>query len=1240
MAVRLQAAAELSAGASLSLGLSVGDFIELVKQDPAMDGIPYRLFEIFLEEVTIGAGLYAKASLSAMAYANLAITGSLMASDRTSPGFTVMAEAGAGLKAGAGYRVFAEVGIDDVRRMMGRTTDVLVDEVFTQIGQRIPGGDRHTQSLLDAARVPAKIALRTAYEIGELISTRTVHGTESGQAVVSQRCVQIILEETQRYIFGQVLGVAFQDLERSIRALGLAQVEWDRLHEVRSRLGSRLKTMPADPFALTTDAVAYWQALIGDAAWLIDELGSRADAWRLHVSILWSAMELMFAAARRMLDQAAAADAANLAPAAVHAAFTGPVQSAPPASVLLYINQTLGRDTEDPLQREDLVVFLTDDVILHELISKAPGVEKYLEIFESFPGGRRQFMRDALGNLGAIRFQEGGEVDPTRTLVTLSAPLRTFLHTTVQQQLAPAIRPHLQGRGDLALYFDEVILPSMAMTVDVAFERAQRWAGGTVDQDALTEALSSVLLSTLGRSLVVTSDVLITNARSEVQRLFIELADRVDDPGGLADVLKQAVPATSRMDVVETVQEVLRIGSAAFAPLPSSTRAKMRHLLYGTMGATLFDDASSFAASLEDPMLMPSQQITLQLAEELGKTAVQSIEDFVREMLRRLARRVLDAVKAQIDHFVQMVEEWVEDIRQAALWLRSRVQELMKQVALLVKALEQRLVEVANEVQKLLGVFSQASFRTSVRNAIVVEVLRTAEVLLEGNAVYKHVVPSKTKAAARQAMRDALSFGIEGSLATPLWNALGAISFEANQLITEVRGFDPSRGIGQQLRDLIIRRAENAIRYGFGANAGINLKFSVSWTVWTPAGDKTLSTQIDLGRIDLPVNDLIRIVRAVLEPLAVLDSIVQPLSNRLATMFQAETQLAQVSTQADQVRVQADLAEQIEEQFGTVMASYIDVAIIEPAPAAIYETNVPLRIDLAGAPLSFLGRNSGEQQRVIVWLNEKILDLGTMDATMVSASEINKPAALAGHTVIPGITQPSVVSSPIPPFNPARHLSPATAVSTTHDVRSTATPKLVDPAGAAGELGIAPVLAAYARALAPSRAEPVPARSHGARDGASFNSLVANGDDLAGWQTEVPSVPSSIGVKPTAMELLMLDVVPVDVLRVTGTLRLDSLVEGVNTIVVAITDGMGRRVEKVASFLVAPLLADRQDGGVRLPPIILDADMHLVEAPGPLNTLRAADRAMLMMPGSARADLSENNLKVIDQMRETAPTIL
>jgi len=116
-------------------------------------------------------------------------------------------------------------------------------------------------------------------------------------------------------------------------------------------------------------------------------------------------------------------------------------------------------------------------------------------------------------------------------------------------------------------------------------------------------------------------------------------------------------------------------------------------------------------------------------------------------------------------------------------------------------------VEAANEVQKLIGLFSQASFRDSLRSSIAEEIIRTAETKLDQNFIYKNVVPTEVKAAARDAMRGAAYFAVDGLIAKPVWDILGALSFEVDQVITDVRGFDPYRGIGGQLRDLIVKRA-------------------------------------------------------------------------------------------------------------------------------------------------------------------------------------------------------------------------------------------------------------------------------------------------------------------------------------------------------------------------------------------------------------------------------------------------
>ena len=119
IAVRLQAVAEAAAGVQLGIGLAIEDFLALAGNDPRLRGAPLELLKIFLDELTVQGGVMAKAAAAAMAYANLVATGSFIKRGSRLPGFTIAAEAGVGLKAGAGFRVFARFGVDDPRNLVG-----------------------------------------------------------------------------------------------------------------------------------------------------------------------------------------------------------------------------------------------------------------------------------------------------------------------------------------------------------------------------------------------------------------------------------------------------------------------------------------------------------------------------------------------------------------------------------------------------------------------------------------------------------------------------------------------------------------------------------------------------------------------------------------------------------------------------------------------------------------------------------------------------------------------------------------------------------------------------------------------------------------------------------------------------------------------------------------------------------------------------------------------------------------
>ncbi|MGE3798407.1 MAG: hypothetical protein AB7G88_11260 [Thermomicrobiales bacterium] len=1133
--------------------------------------------------------------------------------------------------------MFARVGIDDSRRLVGRTTDLLVDETVLQIRELLPAVDPQLRALLDATRATAKIALRSAYEMGELMATRSVPANKTGQSVVSQRCVQIILEETQRYLLDRLMAAGLTELERGLRTMGLTEEDWDGLAPLRTQLGERLRHIPDDPFALSAQAVQFWENVVDDAIALFEELTGAADwadSWRASISILWSGAELMFAATRRMLNASDAAAAIELAPAALHAAFVGPVDSTAPTWVQDYVNSVLGRAPDDQIRREDLVVFLTEDIVFDLAVGAAPEIDRYLRIFESVFGDSRTFMRQALSNLGPIRFHDSGQIDATQTLGALVTPLKTFLQTSVQLQLAPAIRPHFRGRGDLMLYFDEVMLPSMSMAFDVAFDRALKWTSGTIDRQALSEALSSVVMTMLGRSLVVTSDVLVTAARAEIYQGFLNLAQSVDDPGGLADVLHQVAPSMDHDDIVEILQEVLEIGGEAFRPLPEPTRARIRELLYWVMGAAVSADPSSYAAALEDPLLMPGQQKTMQLAEEMGKIAVQSLSDFVWEMLRRVARMVLEEIEEQIQQFVEMVEGWVEAVHQAVVWARSKLQDLLQDVARLIQDLQRQLNELADQVQHLLGLFSQPTFRSSLKESIVKEILLPAETELNKNFVYTHVVPTEIKQFARDAMRTAVALAIDSPIAIPVWNALAAISFELNQLITSVRSFDPHAGIGGQLRDLIIREVEDMVRSAFGPDPGIDLKFSVSWT--TPAflliPETTHNVEIDLGRIDLPVYDLVKVLRAFLEPLTALDAILQPLASTLAVMFQTEVEVAEKNEQADQVRVQVQNVERIETELREGVINTLDLVIVEPAPGGLYDTDITLRIDIAGAPLSFLGRFKGEQQRVLIWLNHKVMDIGVLQAHIIEpAPTWTTTATIPQRMSVAGLAPPSAImaTAPVRPEESPDMLFRGLETASMPEAGTATMPTPAVPSLPVSVMSAYTTLQLSQTNLAASTSSPAFTRA------AAREQFIMSTVDDSNRITSLSSLKTvPVGSKPAPTDVQLLDTVPVPVLRLTGKIPLRSLNDGINSIVVAVADGMGRRIEKSASFIASrPLVGPAMGTDVMLPERMIAADLHLVKSGPRPQAPESMQNGTIYMSRAVRTASKQENTVAINNLR-------
>ena len=989
VAVRLTAAAEASAGVQLGLGLAIGDFIALVENQRGMQGLPSRLFRIFMEEIDVGGGVYAKAAISAMAYAHLVFAGRLVETVKGGvtfdPGFEVAAEWGVGLKAGAGFRCYLNMGLKEPRRLVRRTVDVLVDELIHHIDRRLPADEQEVRTLLDLLRVPLKVSFREAYEIGELITERLKVGAlTSSQAEADQlalRAVQVLLEEVQRYVLRKAAEVGVEILRELLELSDVSAAEWAALEPQRRGLAGVLQAFPTEPFEPTDANRRYWQELVSAATDLGLGIAAAAnpEQWTRPSAVIWSATELALAAAERVANVRATLDFLAVDPLATHAAFSGPATVQPPsAEVRRLINQTLGRAPDATLEQVNLVAFLVDDVVMGPLRTRSPEVDRLFDLFEqrvaaAQPSGAPPIEELLMSSLGAFVFS-GGQPSPVATLRVLSDALEQFVEQQLRETVVPLVSDRLGDDPTDRRYFDEVCLPTLSFTLDTVFGGIDRWTAGRLPDRAFQEALSAVLMMLFGRTVVVAGDSLLSHVGRETQAMFDEAATHAGAPGGLAELLRPATGGSTE-EVVEIVQEALRLGGEVFGPLPESTRDRLRHLLYEILEPLPLSDPGGLGDQLADQFFIPSRGAAEALAGELMGVAATHFRTFVERLLLRAVELALEEMEEIVEALGRQVEEWLEALGEALEAVRRMLLELAAEIARLVAEVEQRFAEAAAAFDRLTTRLVGSATRGRLLDELVSLTVSQAAPLLLENPVFG-ALPAEAKSEARSLMADGARL-VLGPIVDLVEGTVADLAPEFDSLLTDIRQLDPDDDLVLQVGNLVLNRIQDGLTALFGDDdPAIELEFPIRFKADTPFGRIDVEETIDLGTIPLPIGDLLATVRAALEGLSIVESAVRSLAEGVASALAAELEL-------DERQAERRTAEEHE----TAMARELveaehhspGIAVLSPAPGSAVDGASELVIDLVDVPLSHLGLGENQAPRLHVWLNQRPLAIDAFE---------------------------------------------------------------------------------------------------------------------------------------------------------------------------------------------------------------------------------------------------------------------
>lgn len=962
LAVRLQAVAEAAAGVELRIGLSAGDFLRLAGQDNRMKGVPLRLLSIMLEEMVVQGGVQAKAAVAAMAYANVTLTGRLIPVNGQEPGFSIVAGAGVGLAAGAGFKVFAEFGVRDPRRLVRRTIDVAVDATYDAIAENAPAA---TMALLDEARMPAKLALRTAFELGLALAENGGAFNAQQAEQMALRCVQVALEEAQRFILERAVRMAFDGLLTQLRSLGFDNAKWTAAAPERNALKKLLKDdAPAEPFALDSTTLTYWMDVLAAVAALANKLGSggaqRAEVDR-SCAVIWSAAQLLFASVERISETNARASVIGVPPAVATAAFAGPLDPAP-AAIKGVINAALGRGANQAVRKEHLVQYLTRTAVLDGLADHCPAVARVARLVTgSAATSFGDALRTIFENIGSLVPDASGQLNARATLEMVRSNLAAFMNDRMADAVRPAMEPLTNGRPELRTYVDEVLISTMRYATDRVLGAVVDWANGdTTGQKALRETCSAILMRLFGRSLVVSGDVLMAHALKELSGAFTYVAHHVDDNDGLAKAMSD-VTGLPRAEMAEVMEQTMLIMADTFKPMNDGRRARMRSLLYQVMDTAPADPGAGLLEELRDDAMVPNLEAATDLAFLLGEEIAERLSRFVQASMVRLLEWVLEEILQLVEAFVRMVQAWIEALRQLVQVAARRLLELVEAIAQGVLALEQATDDVLRRASDLLNIFADGN-RTKVKTAIKDHVKRKARAALYDFIPFFADFPSDTKKWFRDRTNEAVDLLFDNAIFDLILDVCRALADDVADFMDDLRAIEPGDDLASTILDIFLDRFEAAVRDAFGSSPRIS--FAVGGH--------------ELASVPIPLDGLCDALRQGARQVDALQNMAEALAADLYKMIQVAA-----GVQADEAeqRLLHERVDRTNRKLATADAVGLDLSILSPLTGAICEGRAVLEVFIHRAPEDLLGRTAfgalmnltepRDAERFAIWLNHE-----------------------------------------------------------------------------------------------------------------------------------------------------------------------------------------------------------------------------------------------------------------------------
>lgn len=968
---RMAAVAEAAVYGSLSIGLAVEDFRRAFAAEQS--GIAVRLGEIFLDDVTVEGGVWAKAAVTAQAQVNCVVAGSLLPNPKAgrTAGFTAALEWGLGFLYGTGFSAFAKIGFRDPRRLVARTSDELT-AVLLELVERKVSRDKTARASVPYVRMLLPVALRSCYELG-MIAIQAKSGAVRRE--IRAKLLEIVESEATAFASEMLLATGLKRMRRLLEdpktQKAAAALGTQDAAEARRALDAFQAAIPLRPSL--TNVPKILGPFLDFAAKVRPE---NIDEWVDVAAIVWAALTTLG------LDLVASGAAEAIS---VHD---------PGPRVRAYVNRRLGRTSKAALDIAAAEKFLVAVEALPAMLAAfpelSPAVTWLARLFSLADGNPEELKRDQIEALAKFVF--GTPLERVKVTDEMWARLRTALSEAARTQLQREVLPLLNEAGgdeQTKEFIAAVVKPALLSLNDVVLENLDSLTSAE-GRLIFREQVSLLLLQVIGRSAVICGDILIACALSKGARGMRSLASDLKGTGrsDFVSFAETALKFTGSVSPRKKLTDILEFGAALADLWDVSERKTMREGLLEMMDLL----GSRRASGSVWKKLAASKSFVPNLKQ---------LRAFLKNSALQLGKLILRAIGLYFEQLFVDLKEAVKLIGKALL---DGAKAMLRTLQGALNALKQQLRAIVDAVKHVLS--SVKNFGRTVKNALAELKARATSKVFRDRALdvlrrlgeagmlaavrafppYR-AIPKFLRKGGEKVARKAYRAAFDGLVRPILKAVLTLIPGLAAGVLaaaSAARQLTP-----QNLLAKMSTQAKGEFKRAFGGKKGLSIGIKL--------GKKRLRIPIPL-----PVDAMANVFGNLFPQDGQLLHAAGVASVAQAQQNAAERDLKGQQTKQGQQEAKVQVAQKRIDQLSS---GPVRIEITSPKAGEVYARSVPLNAVIRGANESYLRPPAGGARRI-----EAVLDGGALpyraadwrwDATrreLQFTGRVEAGAKPAGHT--------------------------------------------------------------------------------------------------------------------------------------------------------------------------------------------------------------------------------------------------